>query len=155
MVLEREGIEVVAAVGDTSTLLREAMAEQPDLVVTDIRMPPGNPTTAYRTLCIRATRCRGRAWSCRPSMSCADTRSSSWATARVASASCANLRVSNVESFTRDLQSVPAGRTVLRSGSGNARWRHMIAFVCSITSINVVCSCCACMRHLRSSAFST
>jgi DNA-binding NarL/FixJ family response regulator len=35
-----EGIEVVAACGDRDSLLRAVEAEQPDVVVTDIRMPP-------------------------------------------------------------------------------------------------------------------
>lgn len=42
MLLEHEGFDVVAAVGDADTLLTTAIAEQPDLVLTDIRMPPGN-----------------------------------------------------------------------------------------------------------------
>jgi DNA-binding NarL/FixJ family response regulator len=42
MVLEREGFDVVAAVGDAGALLCESMATRPDLVVTDIRMPPNN-----------------------------------------------------------------------------------------------------------------
>jgi DNA-binding NarL/FixJ family response regulator len=40
MLLEREGVDVVAAVGDAGSLLHETMAQQPDLVITDIRMPP-------------------------------------------------------------------------------------------------------------------
>ena len=42
MLLAHEGFDVVAAVGDADTLLTTAIAEQPDLVLTDIRMPPGN-----------------------------------------------------------------------------------------------------------------
>ena len=42
MVLEREGFDVVAAVGDAPSLMHEAMAREPELVITDIRMPPGN-----------------------------------------------------------------------------------------------------------------
>jgi DNA-binding NarL/FixJ family response regulator len=37
-----EGIEVVAACDDGDTLLRAAETEQPDVVVTDIRMPPSD-----------------------------------------------------------------------------------------------------------------
>ncbi|MCP2322399.1 DNA-binding NarL/FixJ family response regulator [Hamadaea flava] len=39
--LTRFGFTVVAAVGDAPSLLSAYAAEQPDLVVTDIRMPPG------------------------------------------------------------------------------------------------------------------
>lgn len=40
-VLDRFGFEVVAAVGDATALRAAVAAERPDLVVTDIRMPPG------------------------------------------------------------------------------------------------------------------
>ncbi|GAA2402906.1 response regulator transcription factor [Nonomuraea africana] len=39
--LERFGHEVVAAVGDAEALTEAAMAHRPDVVVTDVRMPPG------------------------------------------------------------------------------------------------------------------
>lgn len=39
--LESAGIDVVADVGDASSLLRVVQADPPDIVVTDIRMPPG------------------------------------------------------------------------------------------------------------------
>jgi DNA-binding NarL/FixJ family response regulator len=39
--LERFGFSVVAAVGDGSALLDAVSAHSPDLVITDIRMPPG------------------------------------------------------------------------------------------------------------------
>nr|WP_203645472.1 response regulator transcription factor [Streptomyces sp. SID14478] len=38
--LERVGHEVVAAVGDADALVASVRAEQPDLIVTDVRMPP-------------------------------------------------------------------------------------------------------------------
>ncbi|MFI6376524.1 response regulator [Streptomyces sp. NPDC050546] len=38
--LERVGHEVVAAVGDADALVEAVRAERPDLVVTDVRMPP-------------------------------------------------------------------------------------------------------------------
>ena len=40
--LTRSGFEVVGLVGDGSDLLRRARALQPDLVLVDIRMPPGH-----------------------------------------------------------------------------------------------------------------
>ncbi|MFG2292579.1 response regulator [Streptomyces sp. NPDC048603] len=39
-VLTRSGHEVVAAVGDAESLKRAVAAERPDVVVTDVRMPP-------------------------------------------------------------------------------------------------------------------
>ncbi|NXY94698.1 response regulator transcription factor [Streptomyces sp. BR123] len=39
-VLSRSGHEVVAAVGDAEALVRAVAAERPDVVVTDVRMPP-------------------------------------------------------------------------------------------------------------------
>ena len=39
--LERFGHTVVAAVGDAGSLLDTARAHRPDLVITDVRMPPG------------------------------------------------------------------------------------------------------------------
>lgn len=41
LVLEQAGIEVAGAAGDAESLVREVAALAPDLVVTDIRMPPG------------------------------------------------------------------------------------------------------------------
>jgi DNA-binding NarL/FixJ family response regulator len=40
--LAEEGHEVVAAVGDGSALVHAVAAHQPDVVVTDVRMPPTN-----------------------------------------------------------------------------------------------------------------
>jgi DNA-binding NarL/FixJ family response regulator len=39
--LTRFGVEVVAAVGDASSLVSAVSAYDPDLVITDVRMPPG------------------------------------------------------------------------------------------------------------------
>ena len=38
----RDGLEVVSVCGDLGSLLAQVDAERPDVVVTDIRMPPGN-----------------------------------------------------------------------------------------------------------------
>jgi DNA-binding NarL/FixJ family response regulator len=38
--LERAGFEVVATAGDAVDLMRKTRAERPDVMVTDIRMPP-------------------------------------------------------------------------------------------------------------------
>jgi len=46
--LTRFGFEVVAAVGDARSLLAAAAQHRPDLVVTDIRMPPGDADDGLR-----------------------------------------------------------------------------------------------------------
>jgi DNA-binding NarL/FixJ family response regulator len=40
-VLPRFGFDVVAAVGDATALMAAAVETEPDLVITDVRMPPG------------------------------------------------------------------------------------------------------------------
>jgi len=42
--LERHGFDVVAQAGDASTLLAVVREHQPELVIVDIRMPPGHST---------------------------------------------------------------------------------------------------------------
>jgi DNA-binding NarL/FixJ family response regulator len=39
--LARFGHEVIAAVGDATALIEAVRADRPDIVVTDVRMPPG------------------------------------------------------------------------------------------------------------------
>ncbi len=41
LVLDRGGFDVVATAGDADELIAQTRAQQPDLVITDIRMPPG------------------------------------------------------------------------------------------------------------------
>ena len=47
-ILERAGHEVVAAVGDADALLAYTARELPDIVVTDIRMPPTHTDEGLR-----------------------------------------------------------------------------------------------------------
>ena len=47
-VLTEAGIDVVAAVGDPESLVREVAATGPDAVVVDIRMPPTHPDEGIR-----------------------------------------------------------------------------------------------------------
>ncbi|WP_030453646.1 response regulator [Herbidospora cretacea] len=57
--LERFGHEVVAAVGDGDALIEAVTAHEPDIVVTDARMPPGFSDEGLRAaLALRATRPR-------------------------------------------------------------------------------------------------
>lgn len=54
--LEEAGFEVVAVAADATDLLRKASAHKPDVVVTDIQMPPGNTDDGLRAAQqIRAT----------------------------------------------------------------------------------------------------
>ena len=48
MVLGARGFDVVAAVGDADSLRHAVAAEQPDVVVTDIRMPPDHTDDGLR-----------------------------------------------------------------------------------------------------------
>lgn len=55
LVLERAGFEVVALAADADALLEAARAHRPELVVTDIRMPPEHADDGLRAaLAIRA-----------------------------------------------------------------------------------------------------
>lgn len=55
-VLEEAGLEVVGVAADATDLLRKAGAYKPDVVVTDIQMPPGNTDDGLRAAQqIRAT----------------------------------------------------------------------------------------------------
>jgi DNA-binding NarL/FixJ family response regulator len=47
-VLEESGFEVVASAGDATDLLRKTRAHKPDVVITDIQMPPGNADDGLR-----------------------------------------------------------------------------------------------------------
>jgi DNA-binding NarL/FixJ family response regulator len=47
-ILERAGHEVVAAVGDAEALLAYVRREHPDIVVTDVRMPPSHTDEGLR-----------------------------------------------------------------------------------------------------------
>jgi DNA-binding NarL/FixJ family response regulator len=47
-VLEETGFEVVAVVGDADDLLRKTSAHKPDVVISDIQMPPGREDDGLR-----------------------------------------------------------------------------------------------------------
>nr|BFE80552.1 hypothetical protein GCM10020093_031530 [Planobispora longispora] len=54
--LERFGHTVAAAVGDAPALVAAVEEHAPDIVVTDVRMPPASSTRA----CARPSPCAGR-----------------------------------------------------------------------------------------------
>jgi DNA-binding NarL/FixJ family response regulator len=57
LVLERHGIEVAGVAGDARELVRAAGSLAPDLVLTDIRMPPGDADDGLQAaVAIRAAR---------------------------------------------------------------------------------------------------
>jgi DNA-binding NarL/FixJ family response regulator len=54
--LEQDGFDVVAVAGDAPDLLRKTRAHKPDVVVTDIQMPPESTDDGLRAAIeIRAT----------------------------------------------------------------------------------------------------
>ena len=54
LILTEEGHEIVASVGDGDALVRTALELRPDLVITDIRMPPSHTDEGLRaTVAIR------------------------------------------------------------------------------------------------------
>ena len=57
LVLGQGGIDVVAIAADAETLVRKVTEHEPDLVITDIRMPPGNADDGLQAaLRLRAAR---------------------------------------------------------------------------------------------------
>ena len=60
-VLEEAGFEVVGEAAEANDLIRKAKAHKPDVVVTDIQMPPGNADDGLRAAeQIRAAHTRHR-----------------------------------------------------------------------------------------------
>jgi DNA-binding NarL/FixJ family response regulator len=50
-VLAEAGFDVVAQAGDAQDLVRKTLAHKPDIVITDIQMPPGNADDGLRAAC--------------------------------------------------------------------------------------------------------
>lgn len=47
-VLAESGFEVVGVTGDAADLIRKSRAHKPDVIIADIRMPPGNADDGFR-----------------------------------------------------------------------------------------------------------
>ena len=88
-VLADAGIEVVAAVGDPESLVREVAAHRPDAAVVDIRMPPTHTDEGIRgdRAAPGAPTRRCGCCCCRPTSS-PSTPSGCWRTIPAGSATC-------------------------------------------------------------------
>jgi DNA-binding NarL/FixJ family response regulator len=112
-VLERYGYDVVAQVGDAPALLRAVADEQPDIVVTDVRMPPDNTDDGLRA----AIELRRR-WPSLPVLVLSQYVEQTYAT-ELLQGNPAGLgyllkdRVSDVDDFAAALRQVAAGGTVI------------------------------------------
>jgi DNA-binding NarL/FixJ family response regulator len=113
LVLTQHGMEIVAAAADAGTLVDLAVEQEPDLVLTDIRMPPGHTDDGLRAaLRIRAERPRT------PVMMLSQYVQRRYAMELLADHAggvgyLLKQRVLDVEAFCRDLRRVAGGGTVL------------------------------------------
>jgi DNA-binding NarL/FixJ family response regulator len=112
-VLERYGYAVVAQVGDAPALLRAAAEQRPDIVVTDVRMPPDNTDDGLRA----AIELR-RQWPSLPVLVLSQYIEQTYAT-ELLQGGAAGLgyllkdRVSDVDEFAAALRQLAAGGTVI------------------------------------------
>jgi DNA-binding NarL/FixJ family response regulator len=111
--LERAEMEVVAAVGDAEQLLRAVEEHKPDVVVTDVRMPPGHTDEGLRAaLVIRSQ------WPAMPVLVLSQYVEERYA-ADLLSSDASGVgyllkdRVADVTEFLDGLRRVAAGGTVL------------------------------------------
>ena len=114
------GIEVVASAGDAVELIRKTRAHRPDVVVTDVRMPPDLTDDGLRAAIAIRRALPGPACSCSPSTSPSAIRSRSSAPTPAASATCSSTgsRISRT-SWPRSARSPPAApRSIPRWSRG-------------------------------------
>ncbi|MBJ7472135.1 MAG: response regulator transcription factor [Solirubrobacteraceae bacterium] len=112
-VLVRAGIQVVAAVEDADELLAQARAHRPELLLTDIRMPPGHRDDGLGAALRVRQELPGQ-----PVMLLSQHASGRYARELLATGSggigyLLKQRVADTEQFVTDLRRVAAGGTVL------------------------------------------
>jgi DNA-binding NarL/FixJ family response regulator len=112
-IVEQAGFTIVALAGDADELMRCVRALEPDLVIADIRMPPGNADDGLRAvLALRAERAD------LPVMVLSQHVSRRYATTLLETGDrgvgyLLKERIADLESFIADLGLVGAGGTVL------------------------------------------
>jgi DNA-binding NarL/FixJ family response regulator len=113
LVLERAGFEIVANAADAEEVVRKTAAHRPDLLVTDIRMPPTNTDDGLRA----AIEVRGRVPGL-PVLVLSQYLQRDYAVELLESGDegvgyLLKQRVADVDRFVADLRRVVAGGTVL------------------------------------------
>jgi DNA-binding SARP family transcriptional activator len=99
------GLEIAAVCEDLDSLLAAVEAERPDVVVTDIRMPPGNLDEGIRAADRYASSIRTSGWSCSASTWSPPTRLHSSRQGRSAARTCS--RSASTTSASSSLRSGP------------------------------------------------
>ena len=113
LVLERAGFEIVANAADAADVVRKTAAHRPDLLVTDIRMPPTNTDDGLRAAIEVRSRVPGL-----PVLVLSQYLQRDYAVELLESGDegvgyLLKQRVADVDRFVADLRRVVAGGTVL------------------------------------------
>ena len=90
LVLERAGIEVAGSASDADEVVDLVHRHRPDVLVTDIRMPPTHTDDGLRAAVRVRAEAPGPGSSSCPSTSSAGTPASCWGSARRVSATCSS-----------------------------------------------------------------
>jgi DNA-binding NarL/FixJ family response regulator len=113
LVLEQAGFEIVAIAGDAEDVVRKTAAHRPDLLVTDIRMPPTNTDDGLRAAIEARARVPGL-----PVLVLSQYLQRDYAVELLESGDekvgyLLKQRVADVERFVADLRRIVAGGTAL------------------------------------------
>ena len=119
--LTDEGYDVVATAANATEVVAATRALRPDLVITDIRMPPTQARDGIEAALSSGRRCRTWPYWCCPSMSTARARPNCWPTGRAASATC-----SSSGSWTSTRSWTAPGGAGRRHGGRPLRGREMM-----------------------------